>query len=394
MPPSTHSHFGASSAYRWVSCPASVALCAKAPKQKSSSFANEGTAAHELAEKSITSKRMPDKFIGEYITVGDDAFEITPEMADFVSVYVREILKVASKKNNNNLCDSIRIETKFNLDWIGKTGMWGTCDASLADTANRTLHVFDLKYGEFTPVVAENNWQLMYYALGILGLEGVDKFDTVRLVIVQPRNADTGVTDWEISTNELLDWMTQTLIPAVDEAYKKDAKFCPSEKACKWCAGRPICPALKNAITDIVPVVKDSNDPVFPDPAMLTDEQIGKVLLVLPLVKPFFDSVAEYALDRALKGDVLSGFKLVKGRRGIRSWGDEKAVTEAFSYLGENLYEKKILSPAKLEKIVSKEMVAPFTTQPEAKLSLVPESDKREAVAVESTSILEDLLNH
>jgi len=337
---------------------------------------------------------MPDKFIGEYITVGDDAFEITPEMADFVSVYVREILKVASKKNNNNLCDSIRIETKFNLDWIGKTGMWGTCDASLADTANRTLHVFDLKYGEFTPVVAENNWQLMYYALGILGLEGVDKFDTVRLVIVQPRNADTGVTDWEISTNELLDWMTQTLIPAVDEAYKKDAKFCPSEKACKWCAGRPICPALKNAITDIVPVVKDSNDPVFPDPAMLTDEQIGKVLLVLPLVKPFFDSVAEYALDRALKGDVLSGFKLVKGRRGIRSWSDEKAVTEAFSYLGENLYEKKILSPAKLEKIVSKEMVAPFTTQPEAKLSLVPESDKREAVAVESTSILEDLLNH
>lgn len=53
MPPSTHSHFGASSSYRWVNCSASVALCAKAPARESSFEADEGTAAHELAELSL-----------------------------------------------------------------------------------------------------------------------------------------------------------------------------------------------------------------------------------------------------------------------------------------------------------------------------------------------------
>ena len=398
MPPSTHSLFGASSSERWINCPASVALCAKAPKGKSSFQANEGTAAHELAEMSLLSKKMPKNFIGQSIKVDNAIFEVDEEMADFVSQYVLEVLKVSTIKNNPGLRDVYQIETKFNLDWLGRTGMWGTCDAHLADKEHRKLHVFDLKYGEHSPVVAENNFQLMYYALGILGAEGPENFDTVRLCIVQPRCEKTGTTEWEISVKDLIQWAKDVLIKAYDEACGENPKFGPSEKACKWCNGRAICPKIMKDIEEAASI--DANLPAaqmgeieFPAPEMLSDEQIVKILHLMPRVKPYFDSVAELALMRALDGDVIEGFKLVKGRQGNRAWVDEDAVEEAFKEeFGDGLFEKKILSPAKLEKLLGskrKKEVEPYTVRADGKLSLAPLSDKREAIEPNKQNVLE-----
>ena len=173
MPPVKHSFFGASSSERWIACPASVSLCAKVPKPESSSFANEGTAAHELAEKSLLTRRMPINFYGETISVHGTDYVVDTEMMEAVTMYVNEVLKVASKKHNPGIRDPYHVETKFNLKWFsGRNDMYGTCDACVPDTANRTIHVFDLKYGAGKPVYAENNSQLMYYALGILGKFG------------------------------------------------------------------------------------------------------------------------------------------------------------------------------------------------------------------------------
>ena len=397
MPPVGHSRFGASSAYRWITCPASVALCEKVPHKASSSYADEGTAAHELAEMALTKMRLPNAFIGEGIVVNDTVFVVDEEMAKHVTVYVREILKVASRRNNPGLVDSVRVETQFDLDWIGRTGMWGTCDASLADTAHRKLHVFDLKYGAGVPVYAENNWQLMYYALGILGQEGVDKFDTVRLVIVQPRCEESGVTEWEIPVQVLLDWKDMVLIPAYDEAHRPDARHSPSDKGCRWCSGKAICPALGKRLDECAGVAlrkKNGTEPaVLPDPATLSDEHIAYILAMTPLLKQFIESIGEYALSKALNGEAIPGYKVVEGRKGNRKWADEAAVENAFSYLGDDIYEKSLLSPAKMEKLLgkgSKDMIDPFTVRADGKLMLAPEDDKRPAVDVSKKSALED----
>ncbi len=399
MPPILHSPFSASASYRWLTCPASVALSEKAPRKKTTFEANEGTAAHELAEMSLTQRKMPRNFVGQTIPVGDELFEVTQEMADFVSEYVYEILQVASTRTNPGVKDLIKVETQFNLDWLGRPGMFGTNDASLADTVHRKLHVFDLKYGIHDPVTAEKNYQLMYYALGILGQEGVDKFDTVRLVIVQPRCHLTGTTDWEISVEDLLKWKDEVLIPAYDEACSENPRFCPSEKACKYCAGKPICPELGKQLTGVantsLAIPQNQIEQItFPAPTQLTDEQIGKILLLMPLLKPYFESVQEMALARALNGDIIPGYKLVSGRQGNRTWKDEKAVAEAFASLGDDLWEKKLLSPAKLEKLIDKmdeKQLEPFVTRSEAKLTLATITDKREAIEPPNKNVLEEM---
>ena len=53
-----HSELSASGAYRWMACPGSVQLCRTVPAKPSSSYALEGTAAHELAENPVLTERV------------------------------------------------------------------------------------------------------------------------------------------------------------------------------------------------------------------------------------------------------------------------------------------------------------------------------------------------
>ena len=48
--PTKHARCSASAAYRWINCPGSVALSDQCPDPGSSSYADEGTVAHSLAE--------------------------------------------------------------------------------------------------------------------------------------------------------------------------------------------------------------------------------------------------------------------------------------------------------------------------------------------------------
>lgn len=397
MPPVKHSYFGASSSERWITCPGSVSLCAKAPVQKSTAFANEGTAAHELAEKSLLSKSMPINFYGEIIKVGDVDYIVDYDMIEAVTSYVEEVVKTSSPKYNPDVVDDFHVETKFNLKWFsGRDDMYGTCDACFPDTVHKTIHIFDLKYGAGKPVFAENNTQLMYYALGVLGKYGVFKegqctnFEKVVLHIVQPRCEESGASRWETTVKSLMEWGNKVLMAAVNEALSNNPSFNPNSSVCRWCSGKPMCKAYADSLSEASGIsVYGSKEIVFPPVNTLTDTQIAKILEVLPAIKSYMTSVSEYALARALDGDIIRGYKLVRGRKGNRKWGDEKAVEDSFGeILGQSLYENKIKSPAQIEKLLkeklgkgmNKSVLEPFVVQDEGNLVLVPETDKREAV--------------
>lgn len=79
-----HAQLSPSSAERWMTCPGSVALSKGAPDD-SSSFADEGTDAHELAAKCLESGKDAADFIGETMGKGN---VVGADMAFHVQGYV------------------------------------------------------------------------------------------------------------------------------------------------------------------------------------------------------------------------------------------------------------------------------------------------------------------
>ena len=68
--------------------------------------------------------------------------------------------------------------------------------------ADRTLHIIDFKYGQGVLMEAENNPQMMFYALGTLAVyECLNDIDEASMTIYQPRreNISTWTSSWRIS---------------------------------------------------------------------------------------------------------------------------------------------------------------------------------------------------
>jgi hypothetical protein len=84
---------------------------------------------------------------------------------------------------------------------------------------------------------------------------------------------------------------------------------------------------------------------------------------------------------RLLARKAVPGFKLVTGRRGARKWVDEEPVKVA---LGDDAFEKKLISPTTAEKLLKKAkpdvwaQLSAVVTQSDGKPSVAPATDKRE----------------
>ena len=140
-----HSTVGASSATRWWNCPGSVALSSNIAKQPPSPYAEEGTAAHELAERCLKERKDPFQLVGEF---AENGWEFTEEMAEHVITYLEAI---NSDLNKYNLTwDNVEVERHFTLSHIDKEA-FGTNDANLGIFLRRLI-VYDFKYGSGVPV--------------------------------------------------------------------------------------------------------------------------------------------------------------------------------------------------------------------------------------------------
>ena len=79
-----HATLGASTASRWMACPGSVALSEGIPPRPGTIHAQEGTAAHALAELSLNREQEPATFVGTTL----EGIEVTDDMAEHVGVFV------------------------------------------------------------------------------------------------------------------------------------------------------------------------------------------------------------------------------------------------------------------------------------------------------------------
>ena len=377
-----HSTLGASSASRWFNCPGSVRMAKLAPPQPESPYAAEGTAAHELGELCLLGGHDADKFIGKSVY----NHEVTAEMAEAVQVYLDEVRGAMLANPNAELA----VEKRFKLDWIDKS-MFGTNDACVI-THFDTLYVFDYKHGQGVPVEIEGNRQLRYYALG--AARDVD-VTHIEMVIVQPRcpHKDGPVRRERITYEELIEWQDTELLPAVETALRDDAPLKAGDH-CKWCPAKGQCPALRDlALAEAKVSFEDLSEEdtvTLPEPEILSDEEIAKILDSTKLLDDWLKAVHGVAEARLMGGTPIPGYKLVRGKAN-RKYKDEaeaaKAAEELFGR--DKVYEKpKFRSIAQLEKALGKKAVQQFAAEhvyvPEGKIAVAPLSDKREEVSIQA----------
>ena len=368
MSDTAHALLGASSAHRWMSCPGSALLTADMP-DTSSAYAEEGTQAHTVCEATAR-KMLNEKYRIISAPIAAE-LEASLEMLECAEIYRDTIDTIAQELGPSPY---IALEQRVDFShWVSDG--FGTADCIII--GGNTLHVIDYKHGKGVQVEAEDNPQLMLYALGALNhCCLIYDINVVRWSIVQPRNG--GVSHARPRFKEsLLNWADEVVRPAAALAMTPGAPFSPGEW-CRFCKAKGTCRARSDynlALENF-----DRKDAKLMSPAEIS----AAILRGCDLVKWLAD-VEEEALNRLLTGDQVPGWKAVEGRA-IRSWTDAEAAFRKAVALGvpeEMLWEKKPVTLAQLEKTMGKKVFVElneYVTTPTGKPALAQESDKRPAI--------------
>lgn len=123
----------------------------------------------------------------------------------------------------------------------------------------------------------------------------------------------------------------------------------------------------------------------FAEPALMSDEEIAKVLSKADALKKWAEEVYTYAQNEAVVNHKeWPGYKLVLGRSN-RKYTDEEDVAEAAQNAGyTDIYKKSLIGITEMERLMGKkkfnEILGSLVYKPDGKVTLVPDSDKREAV--------------
>jgi hypothetical protein len=369
-----HAKLSASGSHRWLACPASV-MAEQGLPERHSSFANEGTAAHELAEIVL---RTPQDDCAQWIgrVLPETEWTVDQEMADYVQQYVDYISYHVYK--DSYAAYEVRVDFS---DWI--PGGFGTCDAMLI--TGDTLHIIDLKYGKGVPVSPVENTQAMLYALGAyVDARGIVDIKQVQITIVQPRIFDGEPQSWTISVEDLLRW-GEWAKQRAEACLEPNAEFVPGDKQCQWCKAKPTCKALATMTEKtIMAEFEDISTPDALTPVnRMTDAQIAEVLRAKALISSWLEAVEDRVVERLTEGEGFPGYKLVAGKAN-RRWSDEtQAGVALFEMIGDAAYTQKLLSPTQAEKVLGRvraQEIASLVFKPQGAPTLVVESDPRPSV--------------
>jgi hypothetical protein len=410
-----HAKRSPSSAYRWMNCPGSIRMSEGIAEGKASIFADEGTAAHMLAERCLRHSADTDHFIGtvidihgteyfnQFLTKGapltDGRFEVDEEMAEGVQLFLDTVREIANRPG----CE-LHVERRVNFSG----DEFGTADAIVVERlgARTVLHVFDLKYGSGVLVEVKDaegnpNKQLVCYGEGSVREIDGETPSLLTITIVQPRmpHPDGRVRSVDIGPLELLDWSIEIDL-AVAATREATAPLIPGDW-CGWCPAAGVCPTYAAKALTVAQADFDDLDAVqLPEPERLSPQQIGRIIPGLDMLEDWAKAVRKAGYAMAENGTKIPGQKLVD-KIGRRAWIETKdAATLILHTSGlapTDIYtEPKLKSPAQIEKLVGKkDFAARYAGLAPSRSSgtvLVPNNDRRPEVvpAIEQFDVLDD----
>jgi len=388
-----HALLSPSSASRWLNCTPAPRLEAELP-DSTSEYAAEGTLAHSVCELFAHKKFCvvkPSTHTAALKRLKKDALW-QGEMEATAQTYVDHLLEHYMAFTYKPY---IAFEVKVDItDYVPEA--FGTCDCVMI--GGDQLIITDYKHGLTdgmgqggTPVPAERNAQMMLYALGALKVYRPIYGDTIKKVsmyIDQPRL--DSYDGYCLTVAELLAWGENEVKPKAAAAFAGVGDFVPGGH-CHFCRAKAQCRARADAHTaledfkDAVPVdcaggIDPNSGPFSP---LLTNAEVGALLVRGKTLVDWYDGLKEYALTALLDGKTISGWKAVEGRS-LRQWADQDKALEAIITAGhprEIVYETVPKTLAQLEKVIGvgpfAELVGDLIIKPPGKPALAMESDKR-----------------
>lgn len=370
----THALLSPSAAHRWLNCTAAPRLEANVTDE-GSSFALEGTLAHAYCALKLKDFfNLPTD--GEVEEINElNAQYHTGEMDEYTDTYKTIVLEKYNAARAITKDARLLIETRLDFsEYIPDA--FGTADAIII--ADGVMEVIDFKYGKGVKVSAYKNPQMMIYALGAYEKFSFEyRIDRVRMTIVQPRIDN--LSEYELPVSDLMAWTDQELVPKAAQAYEGKGPQVPGEW-CQFCKVKNCCRALTERCT--------STAANYPDPKLLTAEELAAdVLPNLAVIKTWLSGVEDYALQQALSGVQLPGWKIVEGRS-VRKIINQEAAAVALNQAGYKTTEiyrpQELRTITELEKLAGKKNFAAicgeYIEKPQGKPTLAPESDKRPAI--------------
>jgi hypothetical protein len=358
------------------------------------SFAAEGTVMHTIRQMCLTFETDPLDYEGVTISADGHTFTLTSDMLDRLTAGIDWIRSKVFRPD---------VEIRVDLSaWIPA---FGTCDTAFY--VDETLYISDYKNGVGKPVSAEENRQLMLYALAYWVLIGRPSLKRVVLNIDQPRAG--GMKFWECSGETLLRFGEE--VTATHRRIQAgNIEFVPSKNGCQFCPVKKVeggCAAynqwmvgmMGNALMD--PSVKS---PSFKDPSQISRAQRWYIIQHGSAIKSWLTKLYADSLSSAINGDPDPGSKAIMGSEGNRQFNDEDtAKILLVEALGEAAFKpRKIIGFTEIDALVKPgrkkqghpetwEALQELVRRPPGKPKLVPVTHPSPALVQDWDDAFDDL---